>query len=343
MIRTDGQPWTLEQLARVQATLERRVAARDPQNIHAIGFGPIKRSRASDPAFAAHFLVHHKRQRVSKAKAIQPTESVRLRSRATGGFLRVEVITKVRESGSPVCTGVSVASVSGQATTSAVVRWATLDPPPKLPRDEDPNDPNWRWGVLTVSHLFVSDRSGGVGRVERVATCGQGPEEVQGRVVARGRIPGGPDVALVETGLDRLWLSGFLPRPSRSQVPTADEGDLLRWTQEGAQGEVLGDGTIGQWTFQLLHPELKIDRLGTLKNVIRVESGNAPDKGEEPFAPGTSGSVMTSSGRAAGLQVAAIRPDYRIGFVQAFETSLPWLRTKLKATAFAVVQLVSEG
>ncbi len=239
-----------------------------------------------------------------------------------------------------------------------IVRWTTRRPLPALPAADELSDaPDWRWGVLTVSHLFAgggqadSALPSQPAQLRRLARCELGPESIGGRVAVRGRVPGGPDLALVETGLDRLWLSGFLPRVAMEPISVAGEPELLRWTSQGTQGSLIGSaGAILAWQWRTFYPQLSIAGLGRLTGIVRYEyaASSKATAGPEysqttrqPFGPGSSGSVLLAGGIPIGLQVAAMQPDYRIGYAQTFWASLPWLQNRLKAAALAIVHVVT--
>lgn len=357
---------TIERLARLQSTLVRRAMQRDPENIVAVGFAPVDILDAlpDDTAvpLTAQFDVLQKRARVAAGRRIESREVVRLLDRGSRQYDQLVLPTDVNQAGPVVPTGVSISHDTQRATTSLVVRWTTRRPiPPEPTHDDDRQATGWRWGVLTVSHLF-SGVSGGVGgedaatprqlaRLRRVARCDLGPENFGGQVAARGRVPGGPDLALVETGLDRLWLSGFLPRVAMEPITVASEADLLRWTSRGTNGSWIGEqGVIHGWQWRTFYPQLAIAGLGKLTGIVRYEYTAALETVggvqrtspvSAPFGPGSSGSVILAGGIPIGLQVAAMQPDYRIGYAQTLWTSLPWLQTRIRATALAIVHVVS--
>lgn len=355
----------LDRLRRLQATLERRAQQLDPGNIRAVGFAPQRtgvqaRSRAqpSDALngekagslpITAQFEVRRKQRRVPAERRIAARESVKLLDRSSRHFDRYTLDTDVVEIDRLQPTGVAVRFGRGRATTSLIARWTTIKPPPRVPTDAMP-DTGWRWGVLTVSHLFTQDSAARV-RVGRKAACGDGPRTLEGRLIARGRIPGGPDVALIETGLDRLWLSGFLDAIEQPEIPPASPEDLLRWISRGTDGMLIASTSDSAWEWQAYFPQFHMPELGRLAHVIRFEVTDASEQWSQasaatrsrtlPLGPGSSGSLLVAGGAPIGLQIAAVAPDFRIGYAQAFEGSLPWLRSKVKATAFDLVRVVS--
>ncbi len=338
-----------DRLRRIQATLSRRGAERDGENVRAIGFTPQRSDRPAELPdsglpVTAQFDVLRKLKRVSDDKRIEPVEAVRLLDRDSRQYHQLALSTAVRQTGEVVPTGVRVGFGSEFATTSLVVRWTTTVPVPALPTAEEAEDPRWRWGLLSVSHLFATEQSGRPtrARVERRTLCGVGPAEIQGRLIARGRVPGGPDVSIIETGLDRLWLSGFLIDPSSPSIVPADEPRLLQWVTLGTNGSFLGDGVQHAWTWQAYYPVLAIDQLGKLEQVIRYEV-NGGDSIVAPFGPGSSGGVVMAGGIPIGLHVAAMRPDYRVGFAQTFQVSLAYIRKQLRASTLQIVSVLVDN
>lgn len=335
---------TFDSLRRIQATLERRVAARDPANIRQVGFAPqsaadVRRERTATLPITAQFDVKRKLQRLPTDRRIKSVESVRLLKRASGSYLALNLRTDVLQTGEILPTGVRVENGDDYATTSVVVRWSKVDPAPAIAKLEDALDFRWRWGVLTVAHLFNKPPGTANGtRVERLIRCGVGPQTIRGQMIARGKVPGGPDISLIETGLDRLWLSGLLPRPHGLSLATASEQQLLHWIATGAEGTYIGDGVIHNWRWQTFYPELSISPLGRLRHIIRYQSA-APQTGGAPFGPGSSGGVLVAGGIPIGIQIAATSPFFRDAFAQCFDVSLAWLKKRLRATALDLVHL----
>lgn len=341
----------LDRLRRIQATLNRRGYLRDKQNIRCVGFAPVRLDRTdlsgiSLPAVTAQFDVRRKHIQVPDTKRVNRLEPVRLLDRSTQRYEQLTLVTKVEQTGEVVPTGVRIEAGSEFATTSAVVRWTKAVPIPEIPTEQAPDDPRWRWGVLSVAHLLAQGLSAKSGKhrtkIERPATCGVGPNSIHGHVIARGRVPGGPDISLIETGLDRLWLSGLLIRPNDPTIRPADENQLLTWVMHGTDGVLLGDGQTHPVSWRTYYPELSIDRLGKLEQVVRYEV-----VGQEevpiPLGPGSSGGVLVAGGIPIGLHVAAIGPHYRIGFAQTFQLSLTWLGARLQASALQLVRLLVDG
>ncbi|WP_068131363.1 hypothetical protein [Roseimaritima ulvae] len=345
---------SFDRLRRIQQTLTRRVVERDPENIHAVGFAPLDTKPAAaaldvDGTFpvVAQFDVWQKRHRVPAAKRITPRESLRLLDRSTGRYDDIALATDVRQSGDVVPTGVPIRVPGQQAVAAVVVRWTSVQPVPPVPSNPDDAQASpWRWGVLTVSHLFAATgqgRAGQAARLQRKVTCGDGPRAVSGRVVARGRIPGGPDVALVETGLDRLWLSGFLPRVGLDEIATAREADLLAWTSRGTSGQLFADRRRLAWDWQTYYPSLHIEGLGRLQHIIRygLKGSAGGPAAASAFGPGTSGAVLVAGGIPIGIQIAAMQPGYTIGYAQSFSASVSWLQDRLQASSLVIVRVVT--
>ncbi len=350
---------TLERLQRIQATLERRVAARDPDNIRQVGFAPhpaeslqpellasqAPATAATGPSQAdkfpvtAQFDVKQKLQRPSSDKRIDSIEAVRLLDRASGNYFKLSLPTDVLQTEEILPTGVRVQSGDDFATTSSVVRWTKAAPVPAIANLDDAQDSRWRWGVLTVAHLFNKPGSAtSYTRVERMATCGLGPETVRGQVIAQGRVPGGPDISLIETGLDRLWLSGLLPQPAGPSLAIASEQQLLMWIARGTEGMYIGDGVSHRWWWQTFYPQLSIPQLGRVRHIVRYRAMAEPS-GTLPFGPGSSGGLIVAGGIPIGMQIAATSPWFQEGFAQCFDVSLTWLKTHLRATALDLVHV----
>ncbi len=292
----------------------------------------------------AHFDVVRKRKRVSRSKRIEPVEPVRLLDRSTETYRELDLPTQVRQIGEVVSTGVAISTEDERATTSAVVRWTTVRPTPPRPDKHKPDDPRWRWGLMTVSHLFVGrgdQDSHTRAAVRRVAACGDGPDAIRSRVAARGRIPGGPDIAIVETGWDRLWLSGFVPEIGLPPLTVVSGQDLSNWTTTGTTGKFVGDAVVVPWTWQVFYPTLSIPTLGRLQHIVAYDRTSKKDDSGSPFGPGSSGGVLVAGGLVLGVQVAAMRPRFDVGYAQTLDVSLAWLKKKLRATALECVNVVT--
>ncbi len=351
--QADSESLSIDGLRRLQTSLTRRVARRDQDNILQVGFAPKRTDRSTSGQQAslpvtAQFDVLRKLLRVPDHRRIEPVESARLLNRSARSYQQLALQTDVLPTGSIVPTGVRVESDTDYATTSVVACWTKVTPVPPLDSIEQAQDPNWRWGVLCVAHLFAKEAATADSqvRVERQVTCGVGPKSVQGVVVARGRVPGGPDISLIETGLDRLWLSGLLPKPNSPSLQAATQEQLLHWVSTGTDGSFYGDGVTYPWRWQTFYPELQIASLGRLRHIVRyrlAELPTAPAKIERPFGPGSSGGVLVADGIPIGLQVAAMAPDFQVGFAQSFDLSLPWLQNRLRATALHIVHLLRES
>ncbi len=338
------QPLSLDGLRRLQQTLLRRVASRDAKNIRSVGFSPVHDSYQREPAIRVRFDVEKKRDRVAPSKRIKPIEPVRLLDRSTETYRELELPTQVRQIGDVLPTGVAISTEDDRATASVVVRWTTVSPAPPRPDKGHPDDPRWRWGVMTVSHLFVgrgSQESESRASVRRVAACGDGPEAVHSRVAARGRIPGGPDVAIAETGWDRLWLSGFLPEIGLPPLAIVTGDDLSHFARTGATGRFVGDRSVVPWTWQAFYPTLAIPTLGRLEHIVAYEQTNVENANNSAFGPGSSGGVLLASGLVLGIQVAAMRPQFTVGYAQSLDISLLWLKKQLRASVLDCVNVVS--
>lgn len=335
---------SLDCLRRLQQTLLRRVASRDADNIRSVGFSPEPSDDPLELRIQARFDVAKKRKRVPPQKRIGRIEPVRLLDRSTETYRELQLPTQVRQSGEVVATGVTISTVDERATTSVVIRWTTVQPPPPRPDETQPDDPRWQWGLMTVSHLFVGrgDRERQTrAAVRRVAACGDGPDAIRSRVAVRGRIPGGPDVAVVETGWDRLWLSGFIPKVGLPPLSIVTAADLQHWTSAGTAGHFVGDRVVIPWTWQAFYPALVIPTLGRLQHIVAYDSASDDNVSGVPFGPGSSGGVLVTGGLVLGLQVAAMRPHFDVGYAQTLDVSLAWLQQKLHASALDCVHVVT--
>ena len=340
----------LDQLHRVQTTLAERLGRRDSKNIGEVGFAPGDRSklaqldRSTDQItwpITVQVQVASKRRRVAEAKRVRPIETVRLLDRGLGTYDEIQLTTDVVQTRAIVPTGVNIATRYEMATTAVVARWTTVrDAPP--PVDDQDGGSAWRWGLLTVSHLFTGRGDTPVqsrARIDRMLNCGPATD-IGGRVAARGRIPGGPDIALVETGRDRLWLSGFLRRIDAPPRRVSNDEDQSRWTAGGVAGTLhRGDPPDVPIQWNAFYPEMTIDGLGRLRQVVRFE---VTDRHEaRPLRPGTSGGVAVARGGSLiGMQVAAGAPDFRVGYLQTFDASLAWLTKRIGAKQFHLVAVL---
>ncbi|TWU38960.1 hypothetical protein Q31b_40380 [Novipirellula aureliae] len=337
---------SFDALRRLQQTLMQRATKRDCENIRSVGFSPGLSVVGNAYGIRAQFNVTRKLKRVLESRRINPIESVRLLDRKTGRYRVLELSTQVRQVREVVPTGVTITTEVERATASLVVRWTTVRPVPAMPDAHQPDDPRWRWGLLTVSHLFVG--RGGTDRrdrakIRRVAVCGNGPQTIRSRVVIRGRIPGGPDVALVETGWDRLWLSGFVREIGSPPLEIATAKDLRRWVSAGTSGEFVGDGVSFPWSWQTYYPSLSIPGLGRLEHIVAYKIASNQDASKKPFGPGSSGGAITTEGLVTGLQVAAAPPRFDLGYAQTMDISFAWIGKQLRASALEVVAVVGNA
>lgn len=320
------------------------MVSRDAENIRSVGFSPAPPGSATESTVQARFDVVRKRKRVSPSKRIEAIEPVRLLDRSTATYRELALPTRVRQTGEVIPTGVAISTEDDRATTSAVVRWTGVRPTPPRPDKQTPDDPRWRWGLMTVSHLFVGRGDQDCHTravVRRVAACGDGPDAIGSRVAARGRIPGGPDIAVVETGWDRLWLSGFIPEIGLPPLTIVSGQDLSRWTRTGTSGNFVGDEVVAPWTWQAFYPTLSVPTLGRLQHIVAYKHASKQTDSGAPFGPGRSGGVLVASGLVLGVQVAAMRPRFDVGYAQTLDVSLAWLKKKLRATALECVHVVT--
>lgn len=332
------KPLSIDRLRRLQTTLEGRVANRDPANIQAVGFAPMAGLPPGDAdggeSVVAQFDVSRKLQDVADERRIQAIEPVRLLDRDAGRYEIWRLPTQVRESGKVLPTGVQVRLGERHATAAIVVRWSRYEPTPVREPQPDPDDHRWRWGILTVAHLFAGEAAGRAAEIERLIACGGTSAAIAGRLTAAGRIPGGPDIALVETGYDRLQLSGFIKAADTPADDPADEAGLLRLITRGGSGVVIGDGSRRSCRWRAFYPSLSIATLGKLAAVVAV------DGEEQQFASGTSGSLLVVAGVPVGLQIGAATPGYDVGYFQCFLTALPYLAEKLGASSLEIIAVV---
>ncbi len=351
-------PLSLDRLRRLQATLTRRIGGRDPQRIVSIGFAPteaanyvadLRRPNSGDGWLPLTAQVDvTPRGTAGGAESIEPVAAVRLFNRQQRTYDRWRIKTMLRPAASIVATGVRVSLHAQQATTSVVARWTTVPLDSSSWASPALDDLRWRWGVLTVSHLFAAAaRTAGKRRpqVGRNVWCGQGPDVVEGRLVARGRIPGGPDLGLIETGWDRLSLSGFFPNALPTDIHFAQEKELLRWTAQGTDGTFIATDRPSRWRWTTFYPQLTLPGLGRLQSIIRYQVIDQPNgqAARGPFGPGTSGGVLVTGGIPIGIQIAASQPDFRVGYAQTFQNSLRWLQRKLGATQLSIAAVVTSA
>lgn len=354
MDSTAGTGLTLDCLRRIHATLLQRRPDSSALQVRSVGFVPHGSQSASPADKSKHFdmLVQYDVQPASESEPVEPLASwqlVRLRDRQSGRYRQLEVKVQPKVTGGGVVpSGVRIDAENDFATTSVVVCWTKALPTPPLPTEAKPDDPRWRWGIISVAHLFAAPQGAGHGaaRIARRVNCRIGPANVAGRVVARGRVPGGPDISLIETGLDRLWLSGFIDHIAAPAIAAANESQLLRWISQGADGLLLGNRVVVPWRWQAFYPELAIDGLGKLKHVVSYEVPDAkttpPPQMMAPLGPGTSGSVIVAGGIPIGLHVAARQPDFRVGYAQSLDLSLAWLKQQTQASHLRIIGLLAD-
>ncbi len=326
---------TIEDLRKLQHTLQRRARARDDGNHVAIGFGPKVTAGIRYAGMTARFVVRRKARRVSPDRRIPEIESVRLLQTGSGRYRVMSIATDVIESPSVGPVGVAVDHAGIGATSALVIRWSNTRPAPSSPNADDWEDSRWRWGLVTVAHAV----SGPLQRrttIERLAKCNQGPASIEGRILVKGRLPGGPDCAVLETGAERLWLSGFLMRPNLGYLSEVREQDIMRWIRSGSHGYIHSLRKTGEWELDSYYPQRTIETLGNLQHVVQI-SQRGRLLGPTPFAPGTSGAVLIEGGIPIAMQVAATMPDYQTGFAQCFSATIPWLRQALQATSLGII------
>ena len=340
---------SFDRLRRIHATLLRRLPAERRMQVRGLGFAPGAAGETSAPADArlqvtARYELASDDDATDITADIAPVETVRLLDRQSRTYQRLAVATAVGPAGSMLPTGVRVEQQSAVATAAAVVRWTRTVPIPNIPPGHAAEDPRWRWGVVSAGHAFTdlpADDPGQWVHIYRQATCGSGPPAVSGRVVARGRVAGEPDISLIETGLDRLWLSGLLERPNLPRILPATQSQLVRWITRGTFGTLVGDGVQHAWGWQAYYPELAIPGIGRVQHVIRYEA-TADVGAAMPFGPGSSGGVLMAGGIPIGIQIAAMQPEFRIGLAQAFDHSLAWLQRRLRASSLQLIHLVMD-
>src|SRR6056297_3566805 len=120
---------TLADLVRIQQTVMRRVAARDRDNIWAIGFGPKMVGRCAVESLSVRFLVRRKKERLATTRRIPARLVVRLRDPTSGRYRALRLTTDVEPARPPRASGVTVRIGQRTATTALVVRWSTLRQP----------------------------------------------------------------------------------------------------------------------------------------------------------------------------------------------------------------------
>lgn len=326
---------TLEDLRKLQQSLQRRAVIRDRGNHVAIGFGPKVAGGLRYAGLSARFVVRRKTGRVSQARRIPEKETVRLLQLGSRCYRKLTIATDVLESPQVGPVGVAVDHAGFNATSALVIRWSQTRPVPPAPTSDNWQDTRWRWGLVTVAHA-ISGSSSRRSTIERLAKCNQGPASIEGHVLVKGRLPGGPDCAVLETGAERLWLSGFLARPNMEYLSEVREQDILRWIRDGAHGYIHSIRKTGEWEMDSYYPQRTIETLGHLQHVVQF-SQRGTLLGPAPFAPGTSGAVLVEGGVPMAMQVAATMPDYQTGFAQCFAATIPWLRQALQATSLGII------
>jgi hypothetical protein len=331
---TCGEQLRPGDFARLQRTLQRRRCRCDPENIWAVGFGPKICEGKPSGQMAARFLVRRKLARPGRQRAIPETELVRLWDPSCDAYRLLEVVTDIEVERPPRPTGVAVRGRGGKATTALVIRWSQQS----RPRREflEAGQGAWRWGVLTVAHL---GRETNVSIRRRVHCEGQ-PREVGGRMMVRGRLPGGPDVMLLETDRDWLWLSGLLPDPTTADLPAVPADDWLGWLASPTSGYLHSLHGIYRWQMSTYFPSYTIDGLGSLEEVVRFTVDPADSEHDRPLRVGTSGSILVEGGRPAAMQVAATASQYRTGYAQTLARVTGWLRERLEARHLELVHVI---
>ena len=83
-------------------------------------------------------------------------------------------------------------------------------------------------------------------------------------------------------------------------------------------------GVRKAFTAQAYLPALDLAGVGRLVHVVAAWGDRPGD-----FAPGCSGSLWEIDGRPACLQIASVRPAYRLGFGQALTSLLVWAESVL--------------
>ena len=344
---TDPDALSLDQLRRVQRTLERRARVADHHRLLAVGFAPPRAGGSPGRGITAQLLVQRRYTggtEPARRAAPASVASVRVHDRSAGCYHLVRLPTElVPVAAEPQPVGTAVRDGPRHATSAAVIRWTTVTPPPADPTAIQPDDPRWRWGLLCVAHLLGGGERHEV-QIDRAQGCGGSPATIEGHVVAAGRLPGGPDAALLETGLDRLWLSGLLPDPAAPSLQTATDRDLLHWIHHGVGGYAHQHGRLVRWRLQTYLPQQTIRGLGRLRHLMRFAVDDAaadqPAAADgKPFGPGTSGSILVAAGAPLAMQVAAEAPLYRVAYAQLFQAITPWIGSALGASRVALVRV----
>jgi hypothetical protein len=354
-----------DDLLKIQRALQRRAVQRDPGNHLAIGFGPRVRGGIRTAGLCARYFVSRKKRRVSAQSRVPECVKVRWRSAPSGQWRTITLDTDVCQCAPPSPSGVEVRSHGQQATTALVIAWTTKAMPlrhtPSLAENRiELDDPQWHLGLVSVAHAFPPLRRSVAGNsgetrvatrrsplppeIERLVRCDGQPTHITGTLAARGRLPGDPDCALLETGFDSLWLSSFFSAETRMArfLPTPTAADINRLVQFGGQGYLSSLRHTSRWEFDSYFPERSVEGLGRQQHVMQIVPAVSSVIADNPpalFAPGTSGSILTDGGMPLAMQFAANKPHYDVALAQLLTHSMPWLQSYLQATFLGILRV----
>ncbi len=287
---------TLDQHRRIEATLRRRFRRMDPDNFVAVGLGHALRNHRFDRTRdnCVCVFVRRKKQRIAVTRKI-PSE-VRVRLRDGSHYRTLTFPTDVISVGKLESSAVYRQYDSNLFTVGLKVGWSG--------RALQGDEPLW----MTVGHPFYA-ASGSR------ASWSRSNDDFH--AVARTRRGSRFDAAIVNASL--------------ATETADDEGE--HWpvlslpelaSAAGRAGESVRVEGRFPLKFQAFLPRLPIEGVGTLVNV--VSGAGKP----QMFEPGTSGAVWLHEGIPAGMQVAAVQPQFRLGFAQALTSSLVWAEQALR-------------
>jgi hypothetical protein len=268
---------------------------------------------------AIRVYVGQKRVRVAATQRIPARVSVRLKR--DQGFIRLDLPTDVVPLPPLVPSGRFVTRFGEWlGAAGAVVAWRQ-------------SAPTWRWGIVTVGHLF-SEVPGESVTIQ--AQPHEGPRLPGQRLVTSARTDL-LDASLIEVLPADLTLHGIaIPALSPTEMDYWVQNELAIRLRSAflAQAPLFGQSwrpfaPVGFLTgdyFPTTHQ--LIPDLGNLIDVMLVETRTVVDP--PAFARGTSGSAWTVEGRPAALQVGRDLATSMTGVGQFLDTQLAWLRQRLE-------------
>lgn len=314
---------TRDEAHRLQRSISRGLTDAADDNILAVGFGAATKRGRHDPdrPFAACVYVARKKKSPGKGTRVRGEVSVRLKR--GDRFVRVTVPTDVVEAPRLAPSGRFVTR-QGEWLGSAgvVVAWKR-------------SVPEWRWGVVTVGHLF-DGTSGSAASLRAVLPNGaQLPCDRLFRSARTEHL----DSALLEVEPADLVLHGVTAvtspptaRPFWAQnalVSAIHAASESNQPLVGASLRSFADVAPFEVTHYFPESDQLIPELGNLFDFILVRATEETDPA--PFIGGTSGSAFDIAGLGAAVQVGHDVDTSMIGAAQFLDTQLFWVRGKLNA------------